>query len=271
MFLFLQNNGFENLDNVQEDDIYEYFLDDFGNAKLSRNICVVIKNALKKVGNYCDKCRIISDFIPLPVQRRKNYQFLTKKETNQIRSLLLSNDQELSYRDKAIAIILFYTGIRAGDLANLRFSNINWSQDLISIFQNKTKEPLELPLLPMVGNAIYDYLEKERPNSQDDHIFLMVRFPHRPLRANALWGIANKIFDSAAIRKNKNDKRGTHIFRHRLATHLAENGVSRPIISSTLGHSDPTSLNHYLSADIENLRQCALSIEQFPVKEGLYK
>ena len=43
------------------------------------------------------------------------------------------------------------------------------------------------------------------------------------------------------------------------------NGIARPVISETLGHTAPKSLDCYLSADIQHLREYALSIEPFPV------
>lgn len=58
---------------------------------------------------------------------------------------------------------------------------------------------------------------------------------------------------------------GTHLFRHHVASALAGNGIARPVISETPGHTAPKSLDCYLSADIQHLREYALSIEPFPV------
>ena len=54
-------------------------------------------------------------------------------------------------------------------------------------------------------------------------------------------------------------------------THLAMEGFSQPIISEILGHEAPESLDHYLSSDINHLRTCALSIEEFPVAEEVFQ
>lgn len=48
-------------------------------------------------------------------------------------------------------------------------------------------------------------------------------------------------------------------------------GFPQPIISEILGHEAPESLNYYLSSDIEHLRTCALSIEEFPVAEEVFR
>ena len=74
----------------------------------------------------------------------------------------------------------------------------------------------------------------------------------------------------AGIRQEQGDRKGTHIFRHHLATSLLENGIPRPVISRTLGHTAPDSLEPYLRADFVHLKECAVSIEEFPVSEGVF-
>jgi hypothetical protein len=49
-----------------------------------------------------------------------------------------------------------------------------------------------------------------------------------------------------------------------------ENGVARPIISRTLGHLEPASLEKYLGTDFMHLKECALSVERFPLPEGVF-
>ena len=76
--------------------------------------------------------------------------------------------------------------------------------------------------------------------------------------------------DRADIRKNKGDRRGTHIFRHRAATVMAENNIPAPVISATLGHTSPKALDSYLSADIVHLRECAIDISEYPIAEEVF-
>jgi integrase len=85
-----------------------------------------------------------------------------------------------------------------------------------------------------------------------------------------MGGVAARIMDAAGIRKRPGDRRGLHLFRHRLATALLENDVPRPVVSETLGHGSPGSLDAYLSADLVHLRECAISVEPFPVAAGVF-
>lgn len=63
------------------------------------------------------------------------------------------------------------------------------------------------------------------------------------------------------------DRKGLHLFRHHMAISLLENGISQPIISQTMRHRSLASLNPYLSADFSHLKECALSIESFPIQK----
>jgi hypothetical protein len=53
-------------------------------------------------------------------------------------------------RDFAILLMVTRLGLRVGDIRALKFENINWSRKTISIIMQKTKQPLELPLLMKV-------------------------------------------------------------------------------------------------------------------------
>lgn len=269
--LHIQKLGYETLKDVKGEDVLSYFLTEQELCKYKRHTCIDIKRSLIDASKFCSDCERISEFIPLPTNKRKNIQFLTKNEVEKLHTIFTSQNTSLSLRNKAIAAILFFMGLRAGDIGNLRLSNIDWQQDLVILQQGKTGEWLELPLLPVVGNAIYDYITQERPVSLDDHVFLKTRYPYPPLGSKGLWEIANKIYDSVGIRTELNDRRGTHLFRHHLATSMTEKGISRTVVSSTLGHIDPASINSYLTAEIEDLRQCCLSVLNFDVKEGLYE
>ena len=128
-----------------------------------------------------------------------------------------------------------------------------------------------MPLTPTIGNAIYDYISNERPTSSDTHIFLSEQKPYDPLRSKALYSIAGKIYDAASIRMNSGERRGTHLFRYNLATSFIGKGIARPVISETLGHADPNSLDYYLFSDVIHLRECALSIERYPVCQEVFE
>ena len=150
------------------------------------------------------------------------------------------------------------------DISSLKLENIDWQKEEIRCIQQKTGVPLRLPLLPVVGNAIYDYLDTERPESSCDNLFLS-NISANGLAPASICSISYAIYKASHVRSRKNDRKGTHIFRHHLVTALLSKGTDQATISQTVGHSSPESLAPYLHADIENLRKCALDVSQFPI------
>jgi len=270
-FCVMQEKGIECLDCINEEDVLSFFLDDEGNiskcSSYKKSIAAVFKvAAVWKEGVFAP----LLAYLPRIRPKRKNIQYLTPEEVESIRSVINDKNSGLSLRDRAVGKLLFYTGARGCDIALMKFDSINWEADEIYFSQQKTSQPLTLPLTATVGNSIFDYLENERPKSNENQLFLSENYPHYPLKPKALWYLTSKIYKEAVIRQEKGDRRGTHLFRHNVATSFLGSGVPRPVISQTLGQTDPLSLEPYLHADFVHLKECALSIEEFPVSGEVF-
>lgn len=117
----------------------------------------------------------------------------------------------------------------------------------------------------MIGNALYSYIINERPKSEQPFVFLKNKRDYSVIGKSAVSIAVGKIMDAANIRMNHTDRRGTHIFRHKLASSMLEGSISAPVISAILGHSSPHSLETYVHTDFVHLKECALNVEMFPV------
>ena len=78
-------------------------------------------------------------------------------------------------RDYAMFLLASRLGLRASDIAKLKFADINWENNEITIIQYKTNKEIILPLLTDIGNAIIDYLQYGRPKSTSQQIFISSR------------------------------------------------------------------------------------------------
>lgn len=262
----LQDRGCAFLHDVSEEDVLSFFVTEDGrrirSCSYRKNISAVFRSGLKWKEK---ECRTILSFLPILREKCQNIQYLTETEVMVIRETVTNGT--LSYRNTAIISLLLYTGLRACDISGLITDSIDWERETVKICQQKTEMPLELPLSPIVGNAIFDYLQLERPDSGDPHLFLSEVKHYTPLKSGSIGNIVSKCLLISSIRQNAGDRKGTHIFRHNLAVTLLSKGVSRPVISETLGHTAPDSLEPYLRADFLHLKECALSISNFPVLE----
>lgn len=68
-------------------------------------------------------------------------------------------------RDYAMILLAIRLGLRGSDIKSLKFHDIDWDKETITVVQSKTKEPVALPLLVDVGMALVDYLRNSRPIS----------------------------------------------------------------------------------------------------------
>ncbi|WP_430937352.1 tyrosine-type recombinase/integrase [Saccharicrinis sp. 156] len=167
-------------------------------------------------------------------------------------------------RDYAMLLIAMRLGLRASDITGLRFENIIWERNVISIEQQKTGEPLELPLLPEIGNAIIDYLKHGRPVSKAPQCFLRAQAPYVPITYSCLGNVVVRYMRLAGINCVKR-KHGPHALRHCFASALLKEKVPLPVISELLGHKNMSSSMGYLRVDLASLRECALEVPPVPL------
>lgn len=165
-------------------------------------------------------------------------------------------------RDYALLLLVTRLGLRASDVRNLTFRNLDWPRKRIVLVQTKTKRPLELPLLDDVGWALIDYLKNGRPRTAAEEIFVNHKAPYDRFReSNGLQRILRKYMQFAGLEIPRDEHCGLHALRSTLARTLLEQGTPLPVISDVLGHESAQSARSYLKINLEALRRCPLDPE----------
>jgi integrase len=166
----------------------------------------------------------------------------------------------VSARDAAITLLALTTGLRACDIVGMRLGDIDWRGRTIGIVQQKTGNPLTLPLPELLVAKLADYVLVERPCSGDDHLFLRSVAPHTRLTDHAsVHRVTVTTFQKAGVAKAK---AGTRRLRHNAASRLLAAAVPLPTISAVLGHASADSTNLYMSVDRERLLECVLPVPE---------
>lgn len=163
-------------------------------------------------------------------------------------------------RDYAMILLVVMLGLRCSDVSNLKFDNILWERQQIILHQKKTRQLLQLPLLPDVGDAIIDYLKYGRPQSSLSYIFLRQVPPYENMDDNVLHAILKKYLNRAGIKYDER-RHGPHALRHSLAVQLLSKETPLPVISAVLGHATSDTTINYLRVDVTSLRKCALEVD----------
>lgn len=182
---------------------------------------------------------------------------------DEIRALINSVNRNCPTGKRNYAIILFFVlyGLRCSDVCNLKFENFDWENSSITITQQKTKKTETLGILPVVGNAIIDYLKNARPDCSEPFVFLTDSAPIRKMTQSAMYSIVKKYMEKANI-NTEGKRHGPHSLRHSYASRMLKDNVPLPIISEAMGHSDTQVTTVYTSIDINSLRKCALPMPE---------
>lgn len=159
-------------------------------------------------------------------------------------------------RDYAVLLLLSRLGLRAQEVATLTLDDIDWRAGQFRI-QGKGRQPAIMPLPPDVGAAIAAYLQSGRPVSDHRQLFLRAYPPHSGFPpATGIRDIAARALRRARI--NDIAHRGSHIFRHSLATELLGSGAALTQISQVLRHRDHNTTRIYAKVDLASLRTLSL-------------
>lgn len=184
--LAFQKSGVTTLSSATEENILAMFVAQDGifiRHYSDRNIIYAVFNVCSPEYPVCKK---VINFLPVFRKKRKNIQYLTVEEVARIKEVLTDENSELSLRDKAIGITALYTGLRSCNIAALKLSSVDFDKDIISLCQQKTGIPLTLPLIAIVGNAIWDYIHFERPESASEFVLLSRNRPFGGMHSSSM-------------------------------------------------------------------------------------
>ncbi len=162
-------------------------------------------------------------------------------------------------RDYAMVLLAARYGLRISDIIGLRFCNLDWENNRISLVQQKTGKRVTLPLSEEVGGAIIEYIRYGRPQVDLPFVFIKAHAPYGELKANGLGSSLGDWMRAAGI-DSTGRKHGPHALRHSLATNLLGANQPIPVISEILGHATSETTALYTRVSVDMLRECALDV-----------
>lgn len=186
-------------------------------------------------------------------------------KTDEIQQMIGSIDRSnaCGKRNYAIVLLAARLGLRASDIAGMKFENLHWEQSTILLNQYKTGRELQLPLLAEVGEAIIDYLKYGRPVSEEPYVFLLARSPFGRIHSCGITNLVNTAFVASGVNIGHRHY-GPHALRHSLASLLLEQSTVLPVITEVLGHESSSSTKYYLRVDLTSMKQCMLDVPPVP-------
>lgn len=161
-------------------------------------------------------------------------------------------------RNIAIVLLLRHTGIRVGELSNLRLGDIDISErrGLLLVRAGKGDKDRRLPLNRDVRRALERYLET-RPQVDDDHLFIGQR--GQPLQSQGVQLLVAKYARRAGLADVT-----PHILRHSFAKHILDAGEDLATVQRLLGHERLETTAIYTQPTARDLEQAVRRLEVEP-------
>jgi site-specific recombinase XerD len=175
----------------------------------------------------------------------------------QIQRVLDSCDRDTAggKRNYCILLLLARLGLRAGEVVALTLEDIDWESGVITV-RGKSKREAQMPLAVEVGAAIADYLRRARPACSSRRVFIREKAPLVGLANSvAICSLVDRALKKAGV---ESAYRGSHLFRHSLATTMLKHGASLPEIGDVLRHRRPDTTAIYAKVDLLSLRSIAM-------------
>lgn len=159
----------------------------------------------------------------------------------------------VGFRDRTIMEVLYSTGIRRGEVVNLRSSQVDAVNGVLFIKEGKGAKDRYVPIGERALYWIEEYSQKVRPSLQiqgsEDFLFL-TEYGEPMLVKNLSYRIRKH------ISKAELGKTGScHMFRHSMATHMLNNGADIRFIQQILGHASLESTEIYTHVALQKVKE----------------
>lgn len=171
-------------------------------------------------------------------------------EPEQVRQLLRSCDRgrATGRRDFAILTVLARLGLRAAEVAGMRLDDLDWRVGEL-VVHGKNQRDERLPLPADVGDAIVDYLRKDRSATASRAVFLRMLAPRQQLTPTAVTSIVYAACDRAGL-----PRVGAHRVRHSAASQMLSAGASLTEVGQALRHRSVRTTALYAKVDHARLQ-----------------
>ena len=172
----------------------------------------------------------------LPMRKKKKtlYKVLTKEELSTFFNMCDN------FKFKTIFMLVYGSGLRIGEVANLRVEDIDSTKMRIFVREGKGNKERYTILPKQSLEMLRTYWSKYRQNKRRGRIFLSET-------GKAITvGVIRKHFRKYRRKAKINEKATLHTLRHNFATDLIERGATLIQVKELMGHSNIRSTMEYV-------------------------
>ena len=188
-----------------------------------------------------------------------NWQQATLPKTlnnDEVERLLaaLDYDGKAARRTAAIVHCALDLGLRSSEAAHLGLDDIDWGAATITLRRTKGRREDVMPLPVATGQAIADYLQYERPFTNNRAVFVRNVAPRdQPVSPGLIRQSIRQAYARAGLPYTR-----SHLLRHTMASRLLAGGSSLKEVADVLRHRSLNTTLVYAKLDSRNLAEVAM-------------
>lgn len=177
--------------------------------------------------------------IKLPTVHQKYFETISIIELKQLSKITISKDNFINYRNELLINLMFYSGLRLSEVANLKWNDLKDQSIKIIGKGNKIRYIV-----------IKDEIFKDLYTLPKTNTYIFTKSNGEKLSSKRIGDIIHQIVIKSTIKK----KITPHSFRRSFATIMINNGINITIVQKLLGHSKIETTARYVHQSIENIK-----------------
>ena len=260
-FDYLSSRGITHVDTITKEMVKTYQVELYQHINLKGQLnCIATQNkmlsAVKLFLSFLKDNDYIIEDPAGDIHYAKEPQKLPRSilTISEARKIMHSPDKKsvIGYRDRTILEVLYSSGIRKTELANLQVSDVDYNEGILRI-EGKGKKERVVPIGKIACRYLENYISSVREelikDPPNNYLFLSIR--GKKLSKDVVRMSIKKYARGAGIKKNVH----CHTFRHTCATHMLKNKANIRIIQELLGHTCLNSTQIYTHITITDLKE----------------
>jgi integrase/recombinase XerC len=166
----------------------------------------------------------------------------------------VNGTKPLDQRNRALLEVLYGSGLRVSECANLTLSVIDLDNSVMLIHGKGNKDRY-VPIGSYAADAIQEFIQDGRKKLMDhfgkEHDYLFINHRGEQITSTGIEYVLNQLIKKSSLTSDIHP----HMLRHTFATHLLNNGADLRTVQELLGHANLSTTQIYTHVTKESLQK----------------
>jgi len=228
------------------------------NGRQPRTVTYALQ-VVRQVFNYAKNHDLFNGDNPVskvkkPSNDNRRNRYLEKEEAEKLLKALEMRSPQLHN----ISLVSLHCGLRAGEIFNLTWENVNFKRDFISVTDTKSGRNRNIPMT----NEVRNMLEEVKKTSTTELVFVSSKGE----RIKEVSRTFDRVVEELGFNINIKDSRNKvvfHTLRHTYASWLVMSGTDLYSVQKLMGHSTMAMTERYSHLSPNHLQKAIANFEEY--------